>query len=163
MKKRYWALGLLGLEIACWPAAAQILDRVSFEAPARVVHVEFPKADGLSRIFVTSNAPFAITSEGQVSPFVVNVIPTGVIGGQAFGSNAQLPGEAQSCKTAVSADRTVIYEAHQKTARDKGDPVSQAVLVEIRYPQGLDPKFDVVTKAKAEGLSISPACNGHIS
>ena len=163
MKKRYWALGLIALEIACWPAAAQILDRVSFEAPPRVVHVEFPKADGLSRIFVTSNAPFAITSKGQVSPFVVNVIPTGVIGGQSFGENAQLPGEAQSCRTAVGVEKSIIYQAHQKTARAKGDPVTQAVLVEIRYPQGLNPEFDVVTEKKAEGLSAALPCQVKIS
>ncbi len=158
MKKRYWAMGLIGLEILAFPAAAQMLDRVSFTVPQRAVHVQFPEEPGLARMFITSNAPFSITSEGVVGDYQISVTASGVIGGQHFGENAQLPGEAESCSTATRTDREVIYKAYQKTAKTRGGPVSQAVLVEIRYDKNLTPIFDVLTEKNSAEMTLAAPC-----
>ncbi len=163
MKKRYWALGLITLEILCWPAAAQILDRVKFEMPQRVVHVEFPNEPGLTRMFVTSNAPFAILSKGQIGEFDINVIPTGTIGGQAFGQNAQLPGEKASCAATLGTNKTIIYAADRKTAKNSGDVITQSIMVEIRYDEALDPKFHVVTEKKSLKFADAASCQTSLS
>lgn len=163
MKKRYWAMAIIGVELLALPATAQMLDRVSFTVPQRAVHVEFPEEPGLQRMFISSNAPFSITSEGVVGDYQVTVIPTGVIGGQSFGANAQLPGEAETCSTAIGTEPAMIYKAFQKTAKTRGGPVTQAVLVEIRYDRSLSPEFDVLTEDKSEHLSLPAPCQTTIS
>ena len=163
MKKRYWALGLITLEILCWPAAAQILDQIKFEMPQRVVHAEFPGEPGLTRMFVTSNAPFAILAKNQIGEYDVTVIPTGVIGGQSFGENAQLPGEPFKCAATLAPAKSIIYAAERKTAKTSGDVITQSVMVEIRYDKALSPKFDVVTEKKSEKFSDAAPCQTSLS
>ena len=163
MKKRYLALGIIALEVLTWPAAAQILDKVSFEMPQRVVHAEFPVEPGVTRMFVTSNAPFAILAKGQIGEFDVNVYPSGTVGAVTFGENAQLPGDANACATTLDIKKSIIYAADRKTAIAPGEAASQAVLVEIRYDQALSPKFNVVTEKKSQKYALAAPCQTALS
>ncbi len=163
MKKRYIVLGILAIELVSIPAAAQMLDRVSFQMPQRVVHAEFPRQPGIARMFITSNAPFAIVSEGHVSDYNIRVSATGEIGEQPYGANAQLPGPVKGCATTVNGDNQIIYTADRKTAKSRGEVTSQAILVEIRYPSELEPKFDVVTQEKSEKYPSAQPCQAKLT
>ena len=60
-KKRYLLIGWLGLELLTLPAAAQIVNSVSFEVRPIVTAVEIPTNEpGVSRFLVASNAGFGV-------------------------------------------------------------------------------------------------------
>ena len=96
MKKRYFILGLIAVELAAFPAAAQILDKVVFSAPQKAINVVVSDKPGVKKYAVSSNAPFAVTSQSAIGEFDIIVHGSGIINGQRFGDNAQLPGEAKS-------------------------------------------------------------------
>jgi len=133
MKKRYLALGVLALELATasatFPAAAQIIDRVS--------------------LFVTKDT---------IGDFDVSIHKSGVINGNPFGENAQMPGAANACATALSTAPTNIYMATQKTAAQKGGILTQAVVVEIRYAPETRPSFKIVTQDKSRDFAQAATC-----
>lgn len=158
MKKRFWLLGFIALDIAALPAAAQMVDRVSFSVPQIAVHSELPRQDGLAQMFVTSNAPFTIVADGAVGPFDIVISQSGQVGQQAYGENAQMPGLPTTCSVALSSGKTTIYSATQKTAKSRGSIPSQSVFIQIRYPKGISPNFDVLTEEKSTGLAPSAPC-----
>jgi len=62
-KKRYLAVALIGAEIVSIPVSAQIIDKVAFSVPQRVIAVPFPPEAGVTKFLVSSNAPFAVVSD----------------------------------------------------------------------------------------------------
>lgn len=157
-KKRYIAIGIIALEIASIPVSAQIIDKVAFSVPQKAIAVPFPPEPGIAKFLVSSNAPFAVISENVVGEFNVSVHVSGMLNGNRFGGNAQMPGEANSCAAQTSPISTKIYEADRKTAAQKGDVLTQAVIVEIRYDAEINPSFKVLTQNKAKGLTAGSAC-----
>ena len=162
MKKRNLLFGLLALELVTLPfaipAAAQIIDRVSFKIPQRVASVKLDAEPGTTRIVITSNAPFTIATKNAIGDFNVTLLQSGKLNAARFGDNAQMPGPAMSCGTAISSDPVVIYRATQKTARRKGPILSQSVIAEISYDADLRPDFIVKTEDNSTKFSAANAC-----
>lgn len=162
-KKRYIAIGFIAMEILCIPVSAQIIDKVVFSVPQRVISVPFPPEAGVTKFLVSSNAPFAIISENAIGEFQVNVQVSGLVNGNAFGSNAQLPGVAASCAAQTTPSPTKLYEADRKTAAQPGDILTQAVIVEIRYDTDATPELKIITQDKAKRISSGAACETKLS
>ena len=165
VKKKYkthkkWFIAALILDLLCIPATAQIIDKVSFSAPQKVASVKLvtPEA-GLQRFVVASNAPFAVISENAAGDFTVSLKTKEQINGIDVGENAQLPGTEKSCATAVTAAPQKIYEAIRKTAKARGEVLSQAVIVEIRYDADLAPEFKILTQKNAFNIAPAPRCD----
>ena len=160
VKKRYIAFGIIALELASLPAAAQMMDKVGFEARPVVTAVAIPTyQDGLQRFIVLSNAPVSVQSEGMIGDLNVSVHQSGDISGNRFGDKAQLPGDAQNCAAITHPMPSVIYSAARKTAASRGPAVSQAVVFEFSYaPEGAAPKLEFIAgKAKqAPAESCAP-------
>ena len=158
MKKRYLIFGLIALELAAFPAAAQILDKVVFSVRQKAIHVVVSDKPGVKKYAVTSNAPFAVTSESAIGEFDIVIHKSGQINGQRFGDNAQLPGAAQGCAMATSPLPTAIYRAHQKTAAQPGKILSQAVIIEIHYDPETAPNIKIMTQEASKHIALGQAC-----
>jgi len=162
MKKRYLALGVLALELATasatFPAAAQIIDRVSLSVSQKAISHQLDSKAGHAKFVVSSNAPFTIVTKDTIGDFDVSIHKSGVINGNPFGENAQMPGAANACATALSTAPTNIYMATQKTAAQKGGILTQAVVVEIRYAPETRPSFKIVTQDKSRDFAQAATC-----
>lgn len=154
--------GLVALDLLMLPFAmatsAQIVDSVKFEVKPRAIAAQFPPEPGLTRMFVTSNAPFQIISQDMIGDFEVKVSVSGEIGGQIYGRNAQAPGQLTDCAMTSTPLQEVIYSADRKTALSKGNVVSQAVLIEIQYDEELDPEFKIIASENAKPLPKAMPC-----
>ena len=157
-KARYLAVGLIALEIASIPVSAQIIDKVAFSKPQKVIAVPFPPEAGIAKFLVSSDAPFSVISENAVGEFDVSIKVSGVLNGNHFGANAQMPGAAKSCAVQSSTKSTKIYEAERKTAAQEGDILSKAVIVEIRYDADIKPELKIITQNKAKKISSAMVC-----
>jgi hypothetical protein len=162
-KKRYLAVALIMAEIVSIPVSAQIIDKVAFSVPQRVIAVPFPPEAGVTKFLVSSNAPFAVVSENAIGEFDVSVQSSGVLNGNRFGANAQMPGRAKACAVQTSASPTKLYEAERKTAAQKGDVLTQAVIVEIRYDPAAQPKFQIVTQDDGKKIAAASPCDAKFS
>jgi len=162
-KAHYFAIGLIALEIASFPVSAKIIDKVAFSEPQRVVAVPFPPQEGVTKFLVSSNAPFAVISEEVIGEYHISVNVSGILNGQRFGSNAQMPGAAESCAMPTIVKATKIYEASRKTELGEGDILTRAVIVEIRYNPDLKPKFKIIPQNKAKKVSAATACATKLS
>ena len=159
MKKRYLILGVIALELAAFPAAAQMVDRVVFEAKPKVTAVEIPTpAAGQSRFLVASNAPFHVQSSNVLGDMAVSVHKSGDLNGSRFGDNAQTPGETETCTNVSLPTDAIIYKASQKTARARGSILSQAVIFEFSYDVLARP---IITFKAGETVQSRPKpCSG---
>lgn len=162
-KKRYLAIGIIALEFASIPVSAQIVDKVVFSVPQKVIAVAFPPEAGITKFLVSSNAPFAVISENAIGEFDISIQVSGNLNGNRFGSNAQMPGTATSCAAQTSPQSTKIYEAKRKTAAKEGDILTQAVIVEIRYDSDTKPELKIVTEKKARKISSASMCTSKLS
>lgn len=144
-KKRYVVLGLLAMELLSLPAAAQIVQRVSFEVRPRVVAVEIPTSEpGLSRYLVSSNAGFGVKANNVVGDIHVDVHVSGAMSDiNRFGDSAQLPGPKSECAQ-TSGQGSHIYLANRKTAATPGTPPEQAVVFEFSYDAEARPDFEFI-------------------
>lgn len=163
LKKRYLAIGLIAMEVASIPVSAQIIDKVAFSVPQKVISVPFPPETGIAKFMVSSNAPFAVVSENAIGEFDVSVQVSGSVNGNAFGSNAQMPGAATACAAQTTPSATKLYEADRKTAAQKGDILTQAVIIEIRYDPEITPDFKILTQDKAKRIATGATCEDSIS
>jgi len=157
-KARYLAIGLIALEVASIPVAAQIIDKVAFSKPQKVIAVPFPPEAGITKFLVSSDAPFAVISEEAIGEYDVSIKLSGILNGQRFGSNAQMPGAAKVCAHQSSVKATKIYEAERKTEAREGEILSRAVIVEVRYDAEIKPKLKVISENKAKKISSSTSC-----
>ena len=156
-KASYLAIGLMALELASIPVSAQIIKKVTFSEPQKVVAVPFPSELGVTKFLVASDDPFAVISENAIGEFEITITARGKLNGRRFGSNAQMPGLATSCAAQTS------HEAEHKTATREGDILTQAVIVEIRYDQDTKPKLKIVTEKKARKMSSASMCTSKLS
>jgi len=157
-KAPYLAIGLVALELASFPVAAQIMGKAAFSPAQRTVAVPFPPQPGIAKFLVSSNAPFAIVSENAIGEFEVSVKVSGVLNGNRFGENAQMPGPATSCKAQTTLKSTKIYEAERKTEAKEGDVLTRAVIVEIRYEDRMRPNLKIISENKAKKIKAGSAC-----
>ena len=168
IKKKFligWlAFEAVGLMFAL-PATAQIVERVIFSIPPRAAHVVIPVAPGFTEILVASNAPFTILSQGAVGEMQLGLRVSGTINGTAYGTQAQNPGAITGCVIPVSPALTSLYTAVRKTAANRGEVVSQAVLVQIKYDPALKPVFSVKTlnQPQAKSALQAAACSAATS
>lgn len=162
-KATYLAIGLVALELASIPVSAQIIKKVTFSEPQKVIAVPFPPKLGVTKFLVASDVPFAIIAENAIGEFHINITARGKLNGRHFGSNAQMPGLATLCTTQSSYNPTKIYEAARKTAAKEGDILTQAVIVEIRYDEDTKPTLKVVTEKKARKMSSASICTSKLS
>ena len=159
-KHKKWFIAALVLDVLSIPAAAQIVDRVSFSAPQKVASVKLQTEElGLQRFVVASNAPFAIVTEDVTGEFNVTLRTKANINNQPIGENAQFPGAAQSCAHVTSASPHKIYEAVRKTAVKRGEVLSQAIVVDINYDPELTPEFKIVTQKNAYDIHAAAHCD----
>jgi hypothetical protein len=159
-KHKHWFIAALVLDILSIPAAAQIVDHVSFSVPQKVASVRLDvQQEGLQRFVVASNGPFAVISENAIGEFNVRLRTNDNIKGQSIGENAQLPGSNTGCALATAQSPQKIYEAIRKTAKKRGEVLSQAVIVEISYDPVLDPNFKIVTGQNAFSITQAGACH----
>ena len=144
-KKRYLVLGLLGLELLSLPAAAQIVNRVSFEVPPIVTAVEIPTTErGVARFLVASNAGFGVKAADVIGNVHVDVHVSGSLHASTqFGNAAQLPGPKTSCAQASGLGSN-IYLADRKTAASRGTAPEQAVIFEFNFDAEARPSFEFV-------------------
>lgn len=165
-KKRYIIGGYLTFEITALAVAgtagAQVLDQIKFEIPQQVASATLPSEPGLTRLIVSSNAPFTVSASGAVGEYDVKVLSEGYINVTPFGRNAQMPGPDTACGTAVSPISSVIYRADKKTAAARGPVLTQSVMVEIRYDSAMKPKFAVKTEENSQSITPSAACEGRL-
>lgn len=143
------------------PAAAQIVDRVIFSTAPRAANVVTSLAPGLTEIIVASNAPFTVLSEGAVGEMSLALTVSGTVNGTAFGAQAQHPGQIQGCVIPTATTQTALYTATRRTAANRGEVISQAVMIHIKYDPALTPTFVVKTLDQPEAKSAATAmvCN----
>ncbi len=143
------------------PAAAQIVDRVMFSTAPRAAHVVTPVSPGLTEIIVASNAPFTVLSEGAIGEMSMELTVSGTVNGTAFGTQAQHPGQISDCVMPTAPTQTSLYTATRRTAANRGEVISQAVMIHIKYDPALTPTFVVKTLDQREAKSAAPAmmCN----
>jgi len=155
------AFEAVGLMIGL-PAAAQIVERVMFSVPPRAAHIITPVAPGLTEIVVASNAPFSLISQGAIGEMQLSLRVNGTINGTTFGGQAQHPGSISECVTPTSPAPTSLYMATRKTAANRGEVISQAVIIRIKYDPTLNPTFTVKTLNQPEAKSAiqAPNCTG---
>lgn len=141
-KKRYIIFGLIAMELASLPAAAKLINHYSVEEVSTASVVLIDKIEGRKRFAVASNAPFYISTEASVGLITVRIHKSGQIGLDRFGDNAQMPGAALACSS-LNGERRTIYQSKRKTALNKGDILSQAVIVAVHYEDATDPTFKI--------------------
>jgi len=150
---------LLCVDLLALPATAQMVDRVSFSAPQKVASVKLANhTAGLQSFVVASNAPFAVISEKAIGEFNVTLKTKDDINGYTIGDNAQLPGSQSTCSVATSSAPQKIYEAIRKTAASRGEVLSQAVVIEVRYDPELTPEFKIITQQNAIAVNAAGQC-----
>lgn len=163
LKKRHIIAGVVAFELigvaVAIPAAAQIIDRVSFSIPQKVASVSIDNVPGKTQLVITSNAPFTVAAENAIGEYQVSVHQSGEINGTRFGDNAQMPGPEFGCGVATTTAASVIYRADQKTAAARGEILSQSVIVEINYDRALSPKFLVKTQENSASFIMANACD----
>ena len=139
------AFELLAIPLSL-PAVAGLSQHISFNIPAQVFVQPTDAPQGVSRFLVASNAPFAVIAHGAATELNVSVSQSGIMDGQAYGSAAQIPGEATTCNVPANGhDKWRIYTSFDKTAAHRGDTLEQSVLVEISYDPDMTPDFEIVT------------------
>lgn len=157
-KTRYVVLGLIGLEIASIPVAAQIMSKVAFTKPQIVNAVPFPPEQGVSKFLVASDAPFVVVSENSIGEFDINIRVSGLLNGNHFGANAQAPGALKSCAVQTENTPTKIYVGERETAARDGEILTRAVIVEIRYAMDITPELKIVSQNAAKKIAPSHPC-----
>ncbi|WP_034387122.1 hypothetical protein [Hellea balneolensis] len=163
-KKRYIVFGLLAAEIAAIPVAAKALKDFKYEPSQRTVAVAFPSEQlGVTKFLVSSNAPFAIISKGDVGQFDVAIKRSGELNGRKFGTKAQMPGAAEHCAVKLTTSKAKIYEATRKIDAGDGDVLSRAVIVEIRYAKELKSEFEILSENKAKKYDAAASCAAKLS
>ena len=156
-------LGWIALELAAIPAAAQMIERVSFApAPQVIVADARDNAPGFRSFLVASNTPFVVEVEQVVGDVEVEVFSNGYIGEMMYGANAQMPGAAKVCMTA-RLGMTRVYEAERKTAATRGNVQSHAVRVNVRFDKAADPAIRIVSVADGYGLPGENCASGRAS
>lgn len=163
MKKRSLIAGIIALELLSIPAAAQMVDYVSFKAPQKAVAVPLPSKDGVASFMVMSNAPFTIVAKDTVGDFYVFVTEKGEVNGNAFGANAQLPGDSARCSSVFTHEPSAIYRADQKTAARSGPILTQAVRVDIQFEPGSEPTFGIHTEKSTRDIARAAPCLSELS
>lgn len=165
-KKRYIVLGLLALEVIALPVSAHIVhkqvanfDKSAVTNPQRAINVKLNSGPGESLFMVSANAPFTVTSENAIGTLDVNVYESGSLNGKNFGANAQLPGAASACAATESPKQKTIYVSQRGTIAQKGDILSKAVLVGIKYDPSLNPEIKILTQKKSVKLLPAPLCD----
>ncbi len=162
-KKRYIVAAIIAIECASLPAAAQIINKVVFQTRPTVTAVEIPTPEpGLSRFLVVSNAPFTVRSANMIGDIDLSVHKSGDINGQRFGDSAQMPGPQSGCASVSAPSETTIYQAERKTAATRGTPLSQAVIMQIKYDPSAAPNI-TFAKDNAAPAAIAGACEYVIS
>ena len=152
VRKRHIAIGLVALELASIPVAAQMVDHVSFKVEPRVIVAEVPDRPAGERTFlVASNAAFVIEVEDVVGPVRTAVTPTGQVDNLSYGNAAELPGLAGSCISA-QGNRTQVYAATGKTAKLRGKVQDQAVRIDVRFDPIANPLIHIVPRDEGSGL-----------
>ncbi len=157
LRKRNIVIALIVIEIASFPAAAKMLERLSVsEAPtASVVLIDAIK--GRKRFAVASNAPFYISVNDVVGNVTVKIHKSGQIGQARFGDNAQMPGVALVCSTLTGEER-VLYQSKRKTSLNQGEILSQAVIVAIHFEKSADPDFTIDVGTSDSRKAKSSVC-----
>lgn len=163
MKKRTLFLGWIALELAALPVAAHIFSQVNFVKPQRTIVVEIDADPGTSTFMVNSNAPFAIIAEGSRGAFEVSVDQTGLINGNRYGENAQLPGKSFTCAKSDSSSPKTIYLAERKTEMSKGPILTRAVRIDVSYDQTTEPKLKVISQNDAQSIPRARPCRSENS
>ena len=158
MKKRHIFFGWIALELAALPVAAHIFSKVDFVKPQRVIAIEIDSEPGSSTFMVNSNAPFAVIAEGTKGAFEVSVDQTGLINGNRYGENAQLPGKSFLCSKADSKAPKAIYQAVRKTELHRGPILTRAVRVDVSYDQSIEPKLKVISQNDAQDIPRAQSC-----
>ncbi|WP_409433024.1 hypothetical protein ACJ3XI_00595 [Litorimonas sp. RW-G-Af-16] len=136
---------------------ANMSDRVAFTSKGRVAMKLVSKKPGEHKYMVVSNAPFKVTAKNVIGRIKVKVKAKGKISGLQFGSKAQMPGKRLSCRAIWSSMPRVIYSATKRTAKLRGKPRSQAVIVTVKFPKTAKPKFSFKPVRKVSAPSAAPA------
>lgn len=163
IKKRYIALGLIALEVISFPVSAHIIHKASTAEPEKIVAVPFPEEAGITKFLMSSNTPFTIVSESASGEFDIEIKRSGMLNGHQYGSNAQMPGPAKACAATITTSATKIYEANRKIEAGDGDVLTQAIIVEIRYPKDIEPNLKIISKSKAKHVSEAANCKTKLS
>ena len=158
MRKRNIVYGLIALEIICIPVSAKVIDTVMHTFPQTVIATELPRQPGKAMIAVSSNKPFVITASGHTGEMDVKVTQTGMIYKTSYGQNAQMPGPARVCAATADDSAATIYTGALRTAKTRGQVLSQTVMVEVRYDASADPVFEVIPQKKSTKIAAAPAC-----
>lgn len=162
LKKRYLVLALFAVELASLPAAAKIIERFSvIEAPTASV-VLIDAVEGRKRFAVASNAPFYIRADNLSGPVSVKIHKSGKIGPTRFGDNAQMPGVALACSS-LTGETRVVYQSQRETSLDRGEILSQAVVVAIHFEQETNPSFHIDVGEADSLLAERTACNSNLA
>jgi len=142
-RHRYLFCAWLALEALSLPAAAQMIERVSFQVPDIVNVADTPMTTpGLHTYFVSSNAAFAVEVGMAVGDVDVTITPVGTYGDMAYGENAQMPGPASQCVQARFGT-VEAYRSERKTAARRGLVQTQAVRVDVRFDPAASPEITI--------------------
>lgn len=163
-KKRYIVFGLIAAELAAIPVAAKAIKDFKYEPSQRTVAVAFPiEQPGMAKFLVSSNAPFAVISEGEIGQFDINIQLNGDLNGAAFGKNAQMPGDPKACAAQLTRSAAKIYEATRKIDAAEGDVLTRAIILEIRYAEDIKPNFKILSEKKARKFDVAASCETKLS
>jgi len=163
-KKRYIVFGLIAAELAAIPVAAKAVMDFKYEPLQRVVSVPFPiETPGVAKFLVSSNAPFAVISEGETGQFDINIQLNGELNGAPFGNNAQMPGASKTCAAPLTRSASKIYEATRKIDAGAGEVLSRAIILEIRYSEDIKPNFKILSEKKAKKFVAAASCEAKLS
>lgn len=140
---------LVIVELLSLPAAAQIVDRVRFSAPERVIVADLPnETEGMRSYLVASNTPFAVEVSGVVGEVDVEITTTGDIAGMSYGTHATSPGLASTCVQGRLAP-IEAYRSERRTAATRGRVQDQAVRVDVSFDPLAEPAIQLVAASKS--------------
>ncbi len=162
MKKRKILLAWIALELTALPVAAHIFNQVDFSKPQKPTVAEIFSDTGSKTFMAHSTAPFAITAKGSAGLINISVSHNGLINGNPYGENAQLPGKSFKCAQMTSDAPVNIYQSHRKTQIKRGPILTQAVRIDVTYDPEMTPEFEFISVETAQNIARAPSCDENI-
>lgn len=160
LKKRYIILAWIGLEIAALPVAALGFKSMDFNFDRLKITTAIPVIEqaGHTSFIVTSQGPFAITTQGLSGNYNVKIYTSGFVNGNPYGENARLPGAKFKCGRVEGSQPSAIYMSEHNTSVIKGPILSRAVRVDVTYDPNQMAEIDVVAHWKANDVPLAQPC-----
>jgi len=141
IKKRYWVIPLICLELASIPFSIGLIGYSFNLHKDPVTAILIGEEPGKKRYAVASEKAFFIKADDFKGPIFVSAQNNKTIGDVTFGENAHLPSPMERCSVVTSEDN-IIYQSHIGTTATDGHISTQAIVITVHYDASDSPKIE---------------------